>query len=69
MSPLVYRLIIIGFLLIILGSLASALFYLIRDKGTSDRTIKALTVRITLSVTLFVLLLLGFKFGWITPHR
>lgn len=69
MTPLVYRLIIIGFLLIILGSLASAMYYLIRDKGTSDRTIKALTVRITLSVTLFILLLLGFKFGWIAPHR
>lgn len=69
MTPLLYRLIIIGFLLIIVGSLASALYYLVRDKGSSDRTIKALTVRITLSVTLFILLLLGFKFGWISPYR
>lgn len=69
MTPLLYRLIIIGFLLVIVGSLASAMVYLVRDKGSSDRTVKALTVRISLSLTLFVLLLLGFKFGWISPYR
>jgi len=69
MSPIVYRIIVVSFLLIILGSLASALFYLVKDKGQSDRTIKALTVRITLSLTLFLLLMAGFYFGIIPPRH
>ena len=59
------RLVVIAFLVIIVMSLASALFYLIRDKGKSDRTVKALTVRVTLSVTLFLLLMLAYYFGFI----
>ena len=59
------KLIIILFLLVIVGSLGSALFYLVRDKGGSTRTVKALTIRIGLSVTLFVLLMLGYYFGLI----
>ncbi len=62
------RFIIIAFLVVILASLGSALFYLIRDKGGSERTVKALTVRITLSITLFVLLMLSYYFGLI-PNR
>jgi hypothetical protein len=57
------RIVVIAFLVIILLSLGSALFYLIRDKGKSDRTVKALTVRVTLSITLFLLLMLGHYFG------
>ena len=59
------KLIIVLFLVAIVGSLASALLYLVRDKGGSDRTVKALTVRIGLSVALFVLLMLGYYFGLI----
>ncbi len=62
------RFIIIAFLVVILASLGSALFYLIRDKGGSERTVKALTVRITLSITLFVLLMLSYYFG-LLPNR
>jgi hypothetical protein len=57
------RLVVIAFLAIIVLSLGSAMFYLIRDKGKSDRTVKALTVRVALSVTLFALLMLGHYFG------
>ncbi len=49
----------------ILFSLGSALFYLMRDKGGSNRTVNALTVRIGLSVALFLLLLLANHLGWI----
>lgn len=59
------KIIIVLFLLVIVGSLASALLYLVRDKGDSDRTVKALTVRIGLSVALFILLMLGYYFGLI----
>ena len=49
----------------ILGSLASALFYLMRDKGASSKTVNALTVRIGLSVVLFLFLLFAYWMGWI----
>jgi branched-subunit amino acid transport protein AzlD len=56
----------IAFVLII-GSLASALFFLMRDKGRSNRTVQALAMRVGLSVTLFLLVLFSYKMGWIQP--
>jgi hypothetical protein len=49
----------------ILASLASALVYLMRDKGTTSRTVNALTVRIGLSVALFLFVLFAHHMGWI----
>jgi len=57
------RIVVIAMLVLIVGSLGSALWFLIRDKGTSDRTVKALTVRISLSIGLFLLLMAGYYFG------
>ena len=62
------KIIVLLFVAVILASLFSALYFLIKDKGRSDRTVKALTVRVALSVTLFVLLMLGFHFGIITTR-
>lgn len=59
------RIIVLLFILFILISLGSALYYLVKDKGQSERTVKALTVRITLSIVLFVMLMAGYYFGWI----
>ncbi|CAN1529312.1 Protein of unknown function DUF2909 [Methylophilaceae bacterium] len=52
-------------LLVIVGSLFSALFFLSKDKSGGDRTVKALTVRIGLSITLFLILMIGYFFGLI----
>ncbi|OZA06543.1 MAG: hypothetical protein B7X95_02310 [Methylophilaceae bacterium 17-44-8] len=52
-------------LIIIISSLFSALFFLIKDKSGNDRTVKALTVRIGLSITLFVGLIIAAYFGLI----
>jgi hypothetical protein len=60
------KIVVILFLAFIVGSLFSALYYLIRDRGQGRRMVKALTVRITLSVVLFALLMLGYYFGFIT---
>lgn len=60
------KIVVILFLVFIVGSLFSALYFLIRDKGQGERTVKALTVRIVLSVVLFALLALGYYFGLIT---
>jgi ABC-type cobalamin transport system permease subunit len=60
------KLFIVLMLLVIAISLFSALYYLMKgDK--SDRTIKALTWRISLSFTLFLLLMLGFYLGILGP--
>ena len=59
------RILVILILVLIVGSLGSALWFLIRDKGNSDRTVKALTVRISLSIALFLLLMAGYYFGLI----
>ena len=62
------KIIIIVFVLLILASLGSALFFLISDRGQSKRTVKALAIRVGLSVTLFLLLMAGYYFGLI-PGR
>ena len=59
------RIVVVMAFLVILGSLASALFYLMKDKGTTNRTVNALTVRIGLSVAVFVMLLFAHWMGWI----
>ncbi len=62
------RIIVVLFLILILTSLGSALLFLIRDKGTGDRTMKALALRVGLSIGLFLLLMLGFATGLITSR-
>ncbi len=65
---MIVRIIVFLFIAVILFSLGSALYYLIKDKGQSERTVKALTVRITFSIVLFLILMLGFYFGLISPQ-
>jgi len=59
------RIVVILFIILILASLGSALFYLIHDGGQSKRIARALAVRVGLSITLFVLLMAGYYFGLI----
>ncbi|MCK9510780.1 MAG: twin transmembrane helix small protein [Pigmentiphaga sp.] len=49
----------------ILLSLGSALYYLMKDRGSGNRTVWALTWRIGLSVALFISLLVAHQLGWI----
>lgn len=56
----------IAFVLII-GSLGAAFFFLMRDKGRSNNTVRALAVRVALSITLFLLILFAYKLGYIQP--
>jgi len=64
------KMIIVLFLLIILYSLGSALYYLAheRNEKDADRVVKALTWRIGLSLLLFILLFVAYGLGWIKPH-
>jgi membrane associated rhomboid family serine protease len=52
----------------IIASLGSALFFLIKDKGQSNRTLHALTIRIGVSIALFALLFVLWSLGLINPH-
>lgn len=58
------KIVVVAFIILILFNLGSALYYLIRDKGTTTRTVKALTYRIILSLGLFVFLMASYYFGF-----
>jgi hypothetical protein len=62
---MVFKIVVVLVLFVIIASLFSALYFLAKDKDGGQRTVKALTLRIGLSITLFVLLLLGYYFGLI----
>ena len=59
------RIVVILFIILILASLGSALFFMINDRGQSKRTVRALALRVGLSLTLFLLLMAGYYFGLI----
>jgi len=68
MNRIVWLLVLAG-LLTVLGSLGLGLYYL--SRGTpqdSEKLARALTLRITVSVLLFALLMLAWYFGLIAPH-
>jgi len=60
---------VIIILVVILGSLAFGMYYMIKDGANkSNRMVKALTWRIGLSIGLFALLILGYLTGLLQPH-
>lgn len=63
-----FKTFIIILLLVILISLGQAFFYMLTDKGQSKRTVKMLTVRISLSLGLFILIMIAGQLGWIKSH-
>lgn len=52
----------------ILVSLGSALVFLMRDKGQTNRTVNALTVRVGLSIALLLFIWFSYWMGWIEPR-
>ncbi|HXF45877.1 MAG TPA: twin transmembrane helix small protein [Burkholderiaceae bacterium] len=52
----------------ILAALGSALLFLLRDQGTTNRTVNALTVRVALSVALLLVIWFSWWMGWIHPR-
>lgn len=62
------KIIIVLFIVFILYSLGSGLYFLVRNKSRSNAVVKALTWRISLSLILFILLFVAFALGWIKPH-
>ncbi len=69
MPPFI-KLIVIGMLVLIVASLATALYRLATERGQDDSTatVKALTIRVGLSIALFVMLMILSALGIITPN-
>ena len=62
------KLLIIAVLVAILWNLGAGLYYMMVDKGKTNRTVKSLTWRIGLSVALILLVVAGIFTGVIRPH-
>ena len=63
-----YKTLIIINLIAVIISLAMGGIFLARDKDDSKRVAIVLTIRISLSVMLFCLLVFGFYMGYLSPN-
>ena len=59
------KIIVIAALVLIVLSLGSALYFLYHDRGRGTRMVKALALRVALSASLIIFLVLSYKLGWI----
>ncbi|MBJ7379579.1 MAG: twin transmembrane helix small protein [Polynucleobacter sp.] len=57
--------IILFLLILIIGSLGSALFFMMKDKGGSSRMVRSLMLRIGLSILLFIGIWVAYSLGYI----
>lgn len=64
---MIMKIVVILLLVMIIYCLGSAVVFMIRGKRKKNM-VKALTWRISLSLLLFILILIGYAMGWITPH-
>ncbi len=65
---MIIKIIVLVLLALVLISLGAGMFSLIKDRGETNRTVKFLTIRIVLSIALFVVIVVSFLMGWIQPH-
>jgi hypothetical protein len=63
------KILIIVLLVAVVASLFSGLYFVYKDKGTTNRAVISLTIRIALSVLVFVLLIGSYYFGWLTDGK
>jgi len=63
------RYIVLFLIIIVLYTLGSALFFMLRkSQEDSVKMARALTWRIGLSLFIFLLLILAYSMGWMHPH-
>ncbi len=63
------KIVVILLLLAVVASLFSGLFFVYRDKGGTNRAVVALTVRIVLSLAVFLILVGSYFFGLVPGGR
>jgi TRAP-type C4-dicarboxylate transport system permease large subunit len=61
------KIVVIALLIAIVASLGTGLYHLSREDHDSARVLKALKVRVALSLLLIVFLVASYYLGWITP--
>jgi len=64
----VYKIALVVMLFVVIFNLGQALYYMMTDKGRTNRTVWALTRRIALSLVLIGMVVLGIWMGWLQPH-
>ena len=62
------KFIIVGLLFLVIFVLFRGLFTLVKDKGQTNRTVNALTLRVGLSIGLIAFILISYKAGLIKPN-
>ncbi|MCU7931839.1 MAG: twin transmembrane helix small protein [Candidatus Thiodiazotropha sp. (ex Codakia rugifera)] len=67
---MIFKLPVLLVLLFILFSLFQGMYYMAKDDGrnNSTRVVRALTIRVALSLLLFFILMAGYYFGLLQPH-
>lgn len=65
---LIYKIIVVLLFVAVIVSLTSGMFFLVHDEGDTNRTVKSLTIRISLSIALFLVLIIGYFTNIIQPH-
>ncbi|MDI3260778.1 MAG: twin transmembrane helix small protein [Sinobacteraceae bacterium] len=68
LAHMLAKIVIVLFLLAILGALFSGLYFLLNDPSSSRRTVRALTLRVALSIAFALFLVLAYFMGWVHPH-
>jgi TRAP-type C4-dicarboxylate transport system permease large subunit len=63
------KIVILVLLLAVVASLFSGLYFVYKDKGTTNRAVISLTIRIVLSLLVFVLLIGSYYFGWVPDGK
>jgi DUF2909 family protein len=63
------KIVILVLLVAVLVSLFSGLYFVYKDKGKTNRAVISLTIRIVLSLLVFVLLIGSYYFGWIPAGK
>jgi hypothetical protein len=63
------KILILVLLLAVVASLFSGLYFVYKDKGTTNRAVTALTIRIVLSLIVFALLMASYWFGWLKDGK
>ena len=63
-----YKIALVIMLFVVIFNLGQALYFMMTDKGQSNRTVWALTRRIGLSLVLILMIVVGIWAGWLHPH-
>ena len=63
------KIVVILLLLAVIASLFSGLYFVYKDKGDSNRAVVSLTIRIALSLLVFLILMGSYFFGLVPGGR